>query len=151
MVILLPNRSTDFAGFATGLSGAGFAGILGQMRLAHGDVGIPRLHVEYSADLVAPLSALGMAPAFQPHVADFRALFPSGGVYISRVKHKTYLDSNEEGTEAAAATAVVMSRAVRIPTNNFKMQVDHPFVLALRDTSSGAILFLGAIVDPGQG
>ncbi len=152
LVVLLPDAGKDFSRFATGLSDTSFAGLLGQMKPSRGELGLPRLHVEYSDDLVKPLAALGMAPAFDPRVADFRGLFPAGGVCISHVKHKTYLDSNEEGTTAAAATAVVMMRAVRLPTaNKFTMLVDHPFVLALRDSKTGAILFLGAVVDPGKG
>jgi serpin B len=146
MVILLPDRAIGFSKLAVGLSGAGFAGLIDHMQMADGDIGMPRLHVLYGCDLSYALKALGVAPAFNSQ-ADFSGLFPSGA-RISKVLHKTYLDSNEEGTEAAAATAVIMASPGPPHSTRFKMLVNHPFVIGLRDTKSGAVLFLGAIVDP---
>ena len=74
---------------------------------------------------------------------------PVQPVWISSVKHKTFVDVNEKGTEAAAATSVEM-RATAMPVSRppFEMIVDRPFVFAIRDNKSGALLFIGAITDP---
>ena len=72
----------------------------------------------------------------------------AGALKIDEVRHKTFVDVNEEGTEAAAVTAVTMMRASFMPKRTFRMVVDRPFFCAIRDNQSGAILFMGAIVDP---
>ena len=69
-------------------------------------------------------------------------------VCIDEVKHKTFVEVNEQGTEAAAVTSVGMMRATFMPKKTFSMVVDRPFFCAIRDTQTGAILFMGAIVDP---
>jgi serpin B len=67
---------------------------------------------------------------------------------IDEVRHKTFVEVNEEGAEAAAATAVTMVRATFIPRRSFSMVVDRPFFCAIHDDMTGAILFMGAVVDP---
>jgi serpin B len=76
--------------------------------------------------------------------ADFSKIRSSGGLYISKVKHKSFVDVNEEGTEAAAATAVEI-REVSLPPT---FVVDRPFVFAIRERFSGTILFMGRIMNP---
>ncbi len=90
-----------------------------------------------------------MPCAFNEDCADFRSMIDQD-VFISRALHKTYLEVNEKGTAAAAATAVEMMPrgAFVIPTPPFNMICDRPFVIAIRDQQTGAILFMGAIVDP---
>ena len=72
----------------------------------------------------------------------------SGALKIDEVRHKTFVEVNEEGTEAAAVTAVTMMRASFMPKRRFTMVVDRPFFCAMRDNQSGAILFMGVIVEP---
>jgi serpin B len=115
-----------------------------------GTVMLPRFKATYRASLKAPLQALGMAPAFDRRSADFSNLCPPPGAYIDDVIHQALVEVNEEGTEAAAATAVVMeTTALRTtPPKSFTMIVDRPFSVAIDDRETGALLFLGAIFDP---
>ena len=92
------------------------------------------------------LKEMGMADAFG-FSADFSGMEPKKELYISRVIHQGFIDVNEEGTEAAAATAVVMSlKSVAAPKPVFK--ADHPFIYIIRENSSGSILFMGRVTDP---
>ena len=118
------------------------------MKMKQGEIGLPRFRAEYSVTLNKALSALGMAQAFQPS-ADFSNMTP-GAARISKVLHKTFVEVNEEGTEAAAATAVVHSKsAMRAPAEPpFQMILDRPFMYALRDRQTGALLFLGTLTKP---
>ena len=104
-------------------------------------VRLPKFTLEYEASLRDVLTALGMGIAFGS-AADFGGIVPGGGLYISKVKHKTFLDVNEEGTEAAAATNVVVAVSRRL------FSVDRPFFFVIRETFSGSILFMGRIMDP---
>jgi serine protease inhibitor len=73
----------------------------------------------------------------------------SVNAFISRVKHKTFAEVNEEGTEAAAVTSVEVSvTSVMQPRKTFRMVVDHPFFCAIRDNKTGTLLFMGSITDP---
>ncbi len=104
-------------------------------------IGLPRFKLEYSIELNDALKALGMEIAFREG-ADFSAMTPSP-LQIDLVQHKTFVEVNEEGTEAAAVTGVAMTRG--IPD---EMIVDRPFFLVIRDNQTGTILFMGSIVEP---
>jgi serpin B len=97
------------------------------------------------------LSALGMGVAFDAAKADFHAMCkipPTPNVFIGEVVHKTYIDVNEKGTEAAAATSVGMQASAAPPHAIPKMTVDHPFFFAIRDNLTGEMLFIGLVVNP---
>jgi serpin B len=92
-----------------------------------------------------------MGVAFDSGQADFSGMMETSGqrVYISRVKHKTFAEVNEEGTEAAAVTSTEMrTTSMQAPRRRFRMVVDRPFFCAIRDNTSGTILFMGSIYDP---
>jgi serpin B len=91
-----------------------------------------------------------MAEAFDPMGADFSGIVNAGPrVYISEVRHKAFAQVNEEGTKAAAVTSVgVSTTSVTIQPKPFVMRVDRPFFFAIRDNASGALLFMGSVVDP---
>ena len=107
-------------------------------------VTLPRFKLEYERTLNDDLAALGMGIAFQDGGADFRNLFEPNqpGPFISFVKHKTFLEVNEEGTEAAAVTAVGIEATSAQPM----FVVDQPFLLVIRERFSGTILFMGKIL-----
>jgi serine protease inhibitor len=109
---------------------------------------LPRFTLEYRAGLVDVLYSLGMKKAFNPFEADFSGISSQyDDLHISDVIHKTYLKINEEGTEAAAVTAVVIgitSAEPGIPV----VRVDRPFILAIREHHSGSILFIGKVHEP---
>jgi serpin B len=101
------------------------------------------------------LNAMGMPLAFKPGPsgADFSGMSDQDAFYISAVIQQVFVDSNETGTEAAAATAVVMGMAVSesypLPPRPVVFHADHPFLYIIRDRQTGAVLFLGRVVDPG--
>lgn len=110
-------------------------------------LGLPRFTVEYQKGLVDTLKSLGINRAFTFEQADFSPMFEtSQKIRIADVLHKTYVQVNEEGTEAAAVTAVVMqAESARFIPDKFIMTVDRPFIFAIADDTSDSILFLGAI------
>jgi serpin B len=91
---------------------------------------------------------MGMRLAFDPTQADFSGITAQAHLYISRVVHQANIAVDEKGTEATAATAVVMAVATAAPIQAVELHVDRPFIFAVRDTNTGAILFLGRVVDP---
>jgi serpin B len=117
--------------------------------LAHTEVGLtmPKFEFRTQAGLNPALRALGMTSAFSPGLADFSGMTTAENLFISDVIHEAYIAVDEEGTEAAAATAVVM-RATSAPLESVQLTIDRPFMFALRDLQTGALLFLGRVMDP---
>jgi serpin B len=89
-----------------------------------------------------------MADAFDPNRADFSGMTTQERLYVSIVIHQANIDVDEKGTTASAATAVVMD-ASSAPLDHVTLNVDRPFLFALRDVTTGAIVFLGQVTDPG--
>jgi serpin B len=105
--------------------------------------------MEESFQLSDPLQALGMKTAFQPSHADFSGMTGRRDRWISAVVHKAFVEVDEQGTEAAAATGVVMARsAAPRPEPIVPFHADHPFVFLIRDQSTGAVLFAGRMTTP---
>lgn len=110
---------------------------------------LPRFKLETGYDLVGPCKKMGMNDAFMAGTADFRGMgWPIGDLWISQIKHKAVVEVNEEGTEAAAATAVEMT--TKSAHRDTVFRADHPFMFMIRDNNSGAILFMGRMVNPGK-
>jgi len=113
-----------------------------------GDIKIPRFKLDYDRTLNDPLIALGMGVAFTSG-ADFSGIRAERDLMISEVKHKAIVEVNEEGTEAAAATSVGMVlTSVRRTEQRFTFIADRPFLMAIRNQQTGAILFLGTVMEP---
>ncbi len=110
-------------------------------------LGLPKFGTESQLGLGDILAALGMPTAFDADTADFSGMTAADRLYIGAVIHQANIDVDEKGTEAAAATAVMMaaSGALAPPV---ELTVDRPFIYALRDMETGAILFLGRITEP---
>jgi len=112
---------------------------------------LPRFKLEYKIKMNDVLSALGMGIAFT-ETADFTKMYAPGGVYISQVLHQSFLEVNEEGTEAAAATVVEMSlTSIGGGSKQITMFVNRPFLFIIRDRITNTILFVGKIMNPGSG
>jgi serpin B len=107
-------------------------------------VQMPKFELEWGGLLNDALEAMGMEKAFDYTQADFSRMTAAPDAHISRVNQKTYMRVDEEGTEAAAATSVVIGVTSAPPA----VMVDRPYLLAIRERLSGAILFLGAVRDP---
>ncbi|MFQ5753922.1 MAG: serpin family protein, partial [bacterium] len=107
----------------------------------------PKFKLEYEITLNDVLKALGMGIAFTGQ-ADFTRMYQPGGLFISYVKHKTFVEVNEEGTEAAAVTVVAIMDSAGGSSNIIFMRVDRPFIFVIRERHSQTILFMGKIVEP---
>ncbi len=113
-----------------------------------GTVELPRFRAEYGTELNEPLTTLGMGAAFDA-TANFSGM-SRHPLFISKVIHKTFVEVNEQGTEAAAATAVIMSRSLAMPVHPpFHLVFDRPFLYAIRDRQTGALLFVGVMAKAG--
>jgi serpin B len=146
MYVFLPKKSLDE--FLQNLTPENWRQWITQLRSRKGTVELPRFKLENEYKLNDVLKAMGMTAAFTPHMANFHGISDER-LYIDWVKQKTYVDVNEEGTEAAAVSGIgFKAMAVRREEPPFRMVVDRPFFLAIRENQSGAMLFLGAIVDP---
>jgi serpin B len=108
---------------------------------------MPRFSIQNQTDVASALAGLGMPLAFDADHADFSGMTADERLFISNVIHQANIDVDEKGTTAAAATAVVM-RATAIPAEPVALEVDRPFVFALRDVPTGAIVFLGRVTEP---
>lgn len=145
---LLPDEGTTVEEYVKGLTGERLYQILSNAQPETVDAAIPRFQAEYSTDLSDCLQKLGMEDAFSPEDADFSKMCVSedGNIYIGRVLHKTYIDVNPKGTEAAAATAVEMVKECAMLPNEVKtVYLDRPFVYFLIDRESGLPIFMGTV------
>ena len=152
MYVLLPDEQTSLDQFEQDLTPENWDMWMKNFGFTPGDVMLPRFKVEWESSLKEALKALGMAEAFDPGRADFSLIAePQLGnrLFISQVKHKTFCEVNEEGTEAAAVTSVVGSvTSVQQPRERFSMKVDRPFFFAIRDNLTGVLLFMGSVTNP---
>jgi len=151
MYIFLPAKGKGLSEFQKNLTAANWENWMNEFHQNDGDIALPRFRLEYEATLNDALKALGMGVAFDEGRANFSQMIQQSGqnVFISQVKHKTFVDVNEEGTEAAAVTSTEMrtTSAMR-PRERFNMVVDRPFFCAIRDNQTGTVLFMGSIADP---
>ena len=108
---------------------------------------LPKFKLTSEFQLADVLRAMGMTLAFSGQ-ADFSGISSAEDLTISDVIHKAYVDVNEEGTEAAAATGVVIRATAARPQEPVMFRADHPFVFLIRDNRTGAILFLGRMMNP---
>ena len=142
MVLVLPN---DLATFETGLDGAKVTEILGSLSHHAVDTTMPSFEFDFKFGLGEPLKSMGMGIAFTDS-ADFSGINGNGGLLISDVIHQSFVKVNEAGTEAAAATAVIVGEtSVPQPAT---ISFDKPFVFFIRDIETKAVLFVGRVSDP---
>jgi serpin B len=142
LVVLLPE---DLPSFEKGLDASRLHALTARLAGEKVAVFLPRYEVTSRFSLADTLAALGMPTAFSGR-ADFSGMNGKGGLFISAVEHKAFVAVDESGTEAAAATAVVMKRGAPAGTKLFR--ADRPFLFLIRDRKTGCILFLGRVVDP---
>ncbi|MFO7743244.1 MAG: serpin family protein [Anaerolineae bacterium] len=146
MVIVLPEEG-ELEAFEDSLDAERLDAILKARERRQVALTMPKFEFEAQFSLAQTLAALGMPQAFTPD-ADFSGMTGARDLFISEVVHKAFVSVDEAGTEAAAATAVVMVESA-MPEEPVEMTVDHPFLFLIRDIESGAILFVGRVVDPG--
>jgi serpin B len=148
MVILLPKTNDGLAELEASLSFTMLEGWLKKLSSHRVNVSLPRFKLTAELELKGALSELGMPLAFQPRKADFAGITGTRDFAISAVVHKAFVEVQEKGTEAAAATGVVMKSAAMVPSTPAVFRADHPFFFLIRDTRTGSLLFLGRLVRP---
>ena len=141
MYIFLPNHDSNLNEFLEGLNAESWAYWISQFHKETIYMMLPRFKLEYEMKLNDTLEALGMGIAFSGG-ADFSGMSPLG-LFISEVRHKTFVEVNEEGTEAAAVTAVTLADSAK-PV----FRVDRPFFFAIYDAATQTILFMGTVTEP---
>jgi serpin B len=157
MIVLLPKAIEGLLAFEESLTPVNMQQLLGQLRPARTViVTMPKFKMEAQFGLKDTLIVMGMKEAFDKKMADFSGLASretmqrDGNLYIGAVIHKAYVDVNEEGTEAAAATAVTGVLTASLPTRPIIFRADHPFMCVIRDNRSRSILFIGRVTDPSR-
>lgn len=143
MDLVLPREDRTLDDVTTGLTAARWAEWMTALHDLDIGLALPKFRLELDRDLSPDLAELGMRVAFDPVRADFSGMasVTPGGRFITRVLHKTFVDVNEEGTEAAAVTSVGIGVTAAPPT----MRIDRPFLFVIRERLTGTILFLGQV------
>ena len=145
MVILLPVKITGLKEVEVALAGGTRDYWLSKLRPRMVSVFVPKFKLSYQIRLTEVLKLMGMPYAFS-NLADFSGITTKKNLYISEVLHQAIIEVNEEGTEASAATGVVMSSRSASDTKIFR--ADHPFLFIIKDNQTGNIIFLGRITNP---
>jgi serpin B len=148
MVILLPRRDDGLADLEKALTADKLAGWLGRANRPELPVWLPKFKLTASYDLVPALKELGMTKAFDKDQADFSGMSSAERLMIDAVAHKSFVEVNEEGTEAAGATGVTMRPTSAPPPERPEFKADHPFLFLIRDRYTGSVLFLGRVTNP---
>jgi serine protease inhibitor len=151
MYVFLPSPGSSLREFQRGLTAGALERWIGSLAPRRGTVELPRFRLEYEARLRQALGELGMGVAFDCGAADFKnmAFIPGMSLCIHDVLHKTFVEVNELGTEAAAVTSVEMRLTSAMePVKAFEMIVDRPFFFVIRDGETGLMLFMGSMVNP---
>jgi serpin B len=154
MLILLPDNVDGLPALERSLTASNLDKWMASLNYADRVVvSLPSFKITQQFELSSTLEGLGMKTAFDPNSADFSAMTGNKSLVISAAIHKAYIDVDENGTEAAAATAVVMEMATAMPSQYAPpppiiFTADHPFLFLIRENASGAILFMGRVTDP---
>ncbi|HEY1901802.1 MAG TPA: serpin family protein [Terracidiphilus sp.] len=149
MIVFLPNDVAGLPALEQSFTAANAEQWLGQLGGTKIILTLPKFKMTQQFELQDALGAMGMAQAFEKGEADFSGMTGKRDFWISAAIHKAYIDVNEEGTEAAAATGIVMrSMAMAYESRPIVFRADHPFLFLIRDNRSGGILFMGRVTDP---
>ncbi|MGV3707278.1 MAG: serpin family protein [Gemmatimonas sp.] len=144
MVVILPKAGQDVNTIMKTFTPGSWDALAATFRASPVTLALPKLKLEYARQLKGNLQFLGMRAPFEPSRADFSRMTPDPTAYISFVKQDSYVDVNEEGTEAAAVTTVGVS-TVSAPVE-VSVRVDRPYIFVIRERLSGTIMFMGRIV-----
>jgi serpin B len=154
MLLVLPDALDGVPALEASLTAEGLDALVKLLSPVRVSVSLPKFEVDPTGSLPLGdvLQKLGMTKAFSPARADFTGIAnpprPADRLFLSQVFHKAFVKVDEKGTEAAAATAVVMERAAAMPERLAEFKADHPFLFFIRDNASGMVLFMGRVADP---
>lgn len=152
MILFLPNEESSLAEFQGQLNQENWSNWVNLLAPKEGTIRLPRFTLTTEESLNQALTDLGMGVAFESGKADFSGMTTAGivsDIIISDVKHKTYLQVDERGTEAAAVTSVEIG-LTSVPTYDFELKFDRPFFYAIQDSETGAVIFMGSMSDPSK-
>ena len=151
MLILLPGKTDGLADLERRLTGASLEKWSRELMPCRVKIDLPKFKMTSEVSLADALASMGMPLAFSENQADFSRMSKQR-LSLSAVFHQAYVDVNEEGTEAAAATAILAEEAKKQPSDEeiVEFRADHPFVFVIRDARTQSILFLGRLTDPSQ-
>jgi serpin B len=147
MTILLPQVPAHIDALIAELTPEKWSAWMGSFSKHTVDLSLLKFTMQYDITMNDVLTALGMGIAFSDG-ADFTRMYRPGNLKISQVKHKAFVQVDEEGTEAAAVTSVGIVETSGTGGGSLIMRVDHPLVFAIRENHSGTILFIGKVVAP---
>ncbi|MEF3329860.1 MULTISPECIES: serpin family protein [Oceanobacillus] len=153
MQIFLPSEDTSFSNFREDFSLEKWQESMDALEQQIGTVLLPSFTLEYESELNDFFIHLGMEQAFDPNQADLSNMFEgtdASDAYISRIFHKTFIDVDEEGTEAAGATSVEVEETSAVLEDTFTMNINRPFLFTITNTEEDIILFMGSIEQPVQ-
>jgi serine protease inhibitor len=146
MDVILPNEQNGLSNTLASVSDASFAAWLSQMSARETDVSFPRFKYGFKKTLKEVLSDMGMGIAFTDE-ADLSNITDQYDLLINDVTHQSFIETNEEGTEAAAATVVEVG-VTSFPPAALVFKMDHPFLYIIRETTTNSIIFMGRVADP---
>jgi len=149
MLVLLPRSVDGLAAMESKLDQQMLGHVVAGLSIAQVAIALPKFKIEQRLALGSTLRAMGMDKAFDPHQADFSAMDGERDLVISDALHQAYVAVDEKGTEAAAATGIIVGATAIMPSLE-AFDADHPFVYLIRDTKTGVILFMGRVQDPRQ-
>lgn len=153
MKVFLPKEGTSLSDFEESLTNENWDKWNETLQETEGTLQLPKFQLEYEVELNDALEGLGMASAFDRFTAEFPKMVKKEDeqLFISKVKQKTFLDVNEKGTEAAAATSIEIVEESESSEKTFEMKINRPFFITIEDMETGLILFMGAIEEPMAG
>lgn len=146
MTVVLPTDGENLADLINELDGLTWQSMLDRMEPDSGTLYLPKFKLEYEIQLNDILQALGMQAAFNPITANFSNITDEK-IFISEVKHKTFIEVDEEGAEAAAVTSISFEVTSMPPQEQFTMVVNRPFLFVIHESHTQSILFIGKIGD----
>ena len=146
MTMIVPDAGT-FAEVEAAVAAGLVTNVVAAMGVREVNLAMPKFDLETKVDLKSVMKELGMQAAFDPSVADFSGMTDDVELFVSFIVHQANITVDEKGTEAAAATAVGAG-ATSSPTEPVTLEIDRPFLYAVRDRPTGAVLFLGRVGDP---
>lgn len=149
--VIMPDEG-QFEAFEDGLDADALTEAISELPYTEVLVYLPKFEFEFGTSLAETLRSMGMVDAFDPMRADFTGMVegtPPQPLLIGDVLHKAFISVDENGTEAAAATVVVMPTGTSmVQTTPPEVRIDHPFIFAIRDTQTGTLLFVGRVLNP---
>lgn len=148
MIILLPKRTDGLVDLEKKMTAENLSRWRKKMYKRKVVVSVPKFKMTSQFSLASVLKSMGMRDVFTPSLADLSGINGRKDLFISAVIHKAYVDVNEEGTEAAAATAVSITVTSVMPDRPAVFRADRPFLFLIRDNISGGILFIGRVMEP---